>query len=67
MVGADVTSAATRVHCPSSEAVVIDIRGTSVAAAWLMVSCLSGALVCSCRKRIREWDTSALSATLPHP
>lgn len=35
MAGADVTSAAARAHCPSSEAVVIDIRGTSVAAAWL--------------------------------
>ena len=35
MAGADVTSAAARVHCPSSEAVVINIRETSVAAAWL--------------------------------
>ena len=40
MAGADVTSAAARAHCPRSEAVVIDIRGTSVAAAWLMVRLL---------------------------
>jgi hypothetical protein len=40
MAGADVTSAAARVHCPSSEAVVIDIRGTSISAAWLMVRLL---------------------------
>ncbi len=37
---ADVTSAAARAHCPRSEAVVIDIRGTSGAAAWLMVRLL---------------------------
>ena len=40
MAGADVTSAAARALCPSSEAVVIEIRGTSVAAAWLMVRLL---------------------------
>jgi len=36
MAGADVTTAAARAHCPRSEAVVIDILGTSVAAAWLV-------------------------------
>jgi hypothetical protein len=40
MAGADVTPAAARAHCPRSEAVVIDILGTSVAAAWLMVRLL---------------------------
>jgi hypothetical protein len=40
MAGADLTSAAARALCPSSEAAVIDIRGTSVAAAWLMVRLL---------------------------
>ena len=40
MAGADVTSAAAQALCPRSEAVVIDISGTSVAAAWLMVRLL---------------------------
>jgi hypothetical protein len=40
MAGADVTPAAARAHCPRSQAVVIDIGGTSVAGAWLMVRLL---------------------------
>lgn len=35
MAGADVTSAAARAHCLSSQAVVINPRGPRVAAAWL--------------------------------
>ena len=40
MAATDVTWAAARALCPRSEAVVIDIRATSVAAAWLMVRLL---------------------------
>jgi hypothetical protein len=39
-LAADVTSAAARAQCPRFEAVVIDIRRTSVAAAWLIVRLL---------------------------
>ena len=48
MAGTDVTKAAARALCPRSDAVVVDIRGTSVAAAWLTVRLL----VCSARLQL---------------
>ena len=63
MAGADVTSAAARAHCPRSEAVVIDIRGTSVAAAWLMVRLL----VWSARLQLPSADPLAGTSSRERP
>ena len=63
MAGADVTSAAARAHCPRSEAVVIDIRGTSGAAAWMMVMLL----VWSARLQLPSADPLAGTSSRERP